>query len=168
MCNAGAPAFRLVATGRNACNTLELCLLACDLASVCGVRPEHCLRVVGLVFAQHISCAYQPPSPLLQMAFGSSRLLRHNAFSAAHAQRTPTHAHVSPRRHAASPLAARHTRTVQRRTRAQARPVQAAAAAEVGKLISQTEIPAFIPRQDLMDQLLRWASTEVQEEGRMR
>lgn len=50
-------------------------------------------------------------------------------------------------------------------THAQRRTVQAAATAEVGKLIAQTEIPAFIPRQDLMDQLTRWAYTEVQEEG---
>jgi len=28
-------------------------------------------------------------------------------------------------------------------------------------LISKTEIPAFIPRQDLMDQLLRWANNEA-------
>jgi len=35
----------------------------------------------------------------------------------------------------------------------------------VGKLISKVEIPAFIPRQDLMDQLLRWAVIEVQENG---
>ena len=30
-----------------------------------------------------------------------------------------------------------------------------------GNLISKTEIPAFIPRQDMMDQLLRWASNEA-------
>lgn len=35
----------------------------------------------------------------------------------------------------------------------------------VGKLISKVEIPAFIPRQDLMDQLLRWAFIEIQENG---
>lgn len=34
-----------------------------------------------------------------------------------------------------------------------------------GKLISKVEIPAFIPRYDLIDQLLRWASIEVQENG---
>lgn len=49
--------------------------------------------------------------------------------------------------------------------RSQALTVQAAAAAEVGKLIAKTEIPAFIPRQDLMDQLTRWAYTDIQEEG---
>ncbi len=38
-------------------------------------------------------------------------------------------------------------------------------AAEVGKLITKTEIPAFIPRRDLMDQLSRWAVIEVQESG---
>jgi hypothetical protein len=35
----------------------------------------------------------------------------------------------------------------------------------VGKLFSKVEIPAFIPRQDLMDQLIRWAFIEVQENG---
>jgi hypothetical protein len=35
----------------------------------------------------------------------------------------------------------------------------------VGKLISKVEIPAFIPRQDIMDQLIRWAMVEVQENG---
>lgn len=49
--------------------------------------------------------------------------------------------------------------------RHQAFAVQAAATAEVGKLIAKTEIPAFIPRQDLMDQLTRWAYTDIQEEG---
>ncbi len=34
-----------------------------------------------------------------------------------------------------------------------------------GKLISKTEIPAFIPRQDLLDQLTRWAFIDIQEEG---
>ena len=48
---------------------------------------------------------------------------------------------------------------------AQCRTVRAAAAAEVGKEIAKSEIPAFIPRQDLMDQLTRWAYTEVQEES---
>lgn len=41
----------------------------------------------------------------------------------------------------------------------------ALAQAGPGKLISAVEIPAFIPRQDLMDQLLRWAVIEVQEGG---
>lgn len=50
-------------------------------------------------------------------------------------------------------------------SRAQCRTVQAAATAEMGKLIAKTEIPAFIPRQDLMDQLTRWAYTEIQEES---
>ncbi|KAL3139874.1 hypothetical protein ABBQ38_004169 [Trebouxia sp. C0009 RCD-2024] len=49
--------------------------------------------------------------------------------------------------------------------RHQALAVLAAATAEVGKLIASTEIPAFIPRQDLMDQLTRWAYTDIQEEG---
>ena len=43
--------------------------------------------------------------------------------------------------------------------------ITAAATAEVGKLISRVEIPAFIPRSDLMDQLLRWAIIEIQENG---
>lgn len=43
--------------------------------------------------------------------------------------------------------------------------VAQAAQAEVGKLISKVEVPAFIPRPDLMDQLLRWAYIEVQENG---
>lgn len=34
-----------------------------------------------------------------------------------------------------------------------------------GKLISKVEIPSFIPRSDLMDQLLRWALIELQENG---
>jgi len=42
---------------------------------------------------------------------------------------------------------------------------RAAAAAEVGKLISKVEIPAFIPRTDLIDQMLRWAFIEIQEGG---
>lgn len=41
----------------------------------------------------------------------------------------------------------------------------AAQAAEGGKLISKVEIPAFIPRPDLIDQLVRWAMIEVQENG---
>lgn len=40
-----------------------------------------------------------------------------------------------------------------------------AAQAEVGKLISKVEIPAFIPRPDLLDQLYRWAMIEIQEGG---
>lgn len=34
-----------------------------------------------------------------------------------------------------------------------------------GVLISKVEIPAFIPRDDISDQLLRWALIEIQEEG---
>ena len=65
----------------------------------------------------------------------------------------------------------RATRTQQCRTSAasgsrRALVVVAAAATEgVGKLISKVEIPAFIPRQDLIDQLSRWAMIEVQENG---
>lgn len=34
-----------------------------------------------------------------------------------------------------------------------------------GKLISKVEVPAFIPRADLSDQLLRWAMIEIQSSG---
>ena len=34
-----------------------------------------------------------------------------------------------------------------------------------GKLISKVEIPAFIPRSDLLDQLMRWSFIEIQEGG---
>jgi hypothetical protein len=44
-------------------------------------------------------------------------------------------------------------------------PICAAAQAETGKLISKVEIPPFIPRSDLMDQLMRWAIINVQEDG---
>ena len=40
-----------------------------------------------------------------------------------------------------------------------------AAAAAGGKLISSTEIPAFLPRSDFIDQLVRWAVV-AQEDGR--
>lgn len=33
------------------------------------------------------------------------------------------------------------------------------------KLISRSDIPAFIPRDDLMNQLTRWAELEVQNDG---
>lgn len=35
----------------------------------------------------------------------------------------------------------------------------------VGKLLSKSEIPAFIPRDDMMDQLYRWALIEAAENG---
>ncbi|GIL91940.1 hypothetical protein Vretimale_18560 [Volvox reticuliferus] len=34
-----------------------------------------------------------------------------------------------------------------------------------GKLISSTEVPAFIPRDDMMDQLFRWSMMEAGESG---
>lgn len=34
-----------------------------------------------------------------------------------------------------------------------------------GKLISKTEVPAFIPRADMMEQMLRWAMIEADEGG---
>lgn len=40
-----------------------------------------------------------------------------------------------------------------------------AAAAQAGKLLSKSEVPAFIPREDLMDQLVRWSLINAQEEG---
>ena len=43
--------------------------------------------------------------------------------------------------------------------------VARSAQAEAGKLISKVEIPAFIPRVDLIDQLVRWAVIEIQENG---
>ena len=43
--------------------------------------------------------------------------------------------------------------------------VAAATASGKGKLISASEIPAFIPRADLIDQLLRWA-VAAEEDGR--
>lgn len=74
---------------------------------------------------------------------------------------TPT-----PLRHSSCPRPATHGLSkALKHKRSQALTVQAAAAAEVGKLIAKTEIPAFIPRQDLMDQLTRWAYTDIQEEG---
>ncbi len=86
------------------------------------------------------------------------------------------------RRAAAPPaasLAARPSARPQqlaRRAAARAAPARraaavAAAAAEKaadkgpGKLISKVAIPAFIPRQDIMDQLYRWVIIEIQEGG---
>ena len=40
--------------------------------------------------------------------------------------------------------------------------VVCAATAEAGKLISTVEIPAFIPRHDLLEQLMRWAYIDAQ------
>lgn len=47
------------------------------------------------------------------------------------------------------------------RCRSQRAGLVCAAGQAVGKFISKTPIPAFIPRQDLMDQLLRWATFEA-------
>lgn len=49
--------------------------------------------------------------------------------------------------------------------RQQMRMVTVEAQAAEGTLISQVEIPAFIPRADISDQLLRWAMIEIQEGG---
>lgn len=37
--------------------------------------------------------------------------------------------------------------------------------AQVGKLISQVDIPPFIPRPDLLEQLVRWALSTCQLDG---
>ena len=42
---------------------------------------------------------------------------------------------------------------------------RAAATVPTGKLLSKSEVPAFIPREDLIDQLLRWSLINAQEEG---
>ena len=39
------------------------------------------------------------------------------------------------------------------------------AAAPAGRLLASSVISAFIPRQDLIDQLLRWAHIEAQDQG---
>ncbi|PNH11845.1 hypothetical protein TSOC_001272 [Tetrabaena socialis] len=39
------------------------------------------------------------------------------------------------------------------------------ATVENGKLISSTEVPAFIPRDDMMDQLFSWTKSEAGESG---
>jgi hypothetical protein len=41
----------------------------------------------------------------------------------------------------------------------------AAALCRAGKLISKTEVPAFIMRDDMMDQIHRWAYIEAAENG---
>lgn len=56
-----------------------------------------------------------------------------------------------------------HSRS--QRSRRSTSHIARSAQAEVGKLISKVEIPPFIPRVDLIDQLLRWAVIEVQENG---
>jgi hypothetical protein len=48
---------------------------------------------------------------------------------------------------------------------AQRQTICSAQTAQEGKLISQVEIPAFIPRQDLLEQLTRWAQTAAQDDG---
>lgn len=97
------------------------------------------------------------------MAHCSSGLLRQTPFASGQKHRpcsrsseAPQHSRLGKPRSASSVL---------KHSRVQAWTVQAAATAQAGKLIAKTEIPAFIPRQDLMDQLIRWAWTEVQEES---
>lgn len=43
--------------------------------------------------------------------------------------------------------------------------VRCSAQAVGGKLLSKTEIPAFIPRGDMMEQLMRWATIEANADG---
>ena len=45
------------------------------------------------------------------------------------------------------------------------RPATRSVVARADKLISKVEIPAFIPRDDISDQLLRWALIDVQDQG---
>lgn len=49
--------------------------------------------------------------------------------------------------------------------RCNAAPAPAPAPAPVGKLISSTEVPAFIPRDDMIDQLHKWAIAEAGTNG---
>ena len=69
-------------------------------------------------------------------------------------------ANALPPRRASAPLRSAPVPFTPRRTT-----ITAAAATGKGKLISATEIPAFIPRADLIDQLLRWA-VAAEEDGR--
>ena len=92
-------------------------------------------------------------------------LLRQTPFASGQRQRLCISCVAFPRNGSKRLRLTNQTRKLQRHSKVQAGTVQAAATAEVGKLIAKTEIPAFIPRQDLMDQLIRWAYTEVQEES---
>jgi hypothetical protein len=83
------------------------------------------------------------------------------AAKASHPMHVP--AFSASRAQGAAPLQQRLSSSIS--LRLQRRQITCAAEAEVGKLISKVEIPAFIPRQDLMDQLLRWATIEIQEAG---
>ena len=92
-------------------------------------------------------------------------LLRQTTFVSGQGTRSSSRTPTPPHHSSCFRPAAHGLNKVIKRTRTQAFTVQATAAAEVGKLIAKTEIPAFIPRQDLMDQLTRWAYTDIQEEG---
>lgn len=85
-------------------------------------------------------------------------------------------AQLKPRR--AAPVVAcaafssrQHMRKMSSRAAASSRTVRSvvASAAQTapgaGTLISRVEIPAFIPRSDIADQLIRWAFIEIQESG---
>lgn len=52
-----------------------------------------------------------------------------------------------------------HSRSVQCHKRA------GHVATQEGKLISKVEVPAFIPRADLCEQLMRWALGNAQDDG---
>ena len=101
----------------------------------------------------------------LSMVHCTCGLLRQAPFLSGHRTR-PSTCRPTPLRHSSGllPTAYGLNRSLKHR-RSQALAVQAAATTEVGKLIASTEIPAFIPRQDLMDQLTRWAYNDIQEEG---
>lgn len=45
------------------------------------------------------------------------------------------------------------------------RPVATVQAEQVGRCITKSEVPAFIPRDDMMDQLYRWTMMEGNENG---
>ncbi|KAL4858559.1 hypothetical protein ACK3TF_001514 [Chlorella vulgaris] len=72
---------------------------------------------------------------------------------------------VAPRPAAAWPQQSRGLTSSRTRSLVVASAVQAESPAGEGKLISKVEIPAFIPRSDLIDQLLRWSMIEIQENG---
>ena len=88
----------------------------------------------------------------------SSRFQAHNAPAAGRS------ANIRPCT-ALPPRTQRATRLIVKRRLGDRQVSCATSSQEVGKLISRVEIPAFIPRQDLMDQLARWAVIEVQENG---
>jgi len=118
----------------------------------CALRHWDAAIVRGTMHALHLhapaahSCL-RPAAPCRQPA----RALWHPA--AAPAQRRLGHRAPSGRGGACQALRAAGPRGG----------VVCAASQAVGKFISKTPIPAFIPRQDLMDQMLRWATFEASD-----